>query len=128
MRRVKESAILLALVALGGCKKNSADTAISIELAPVERRNIVVSAQANGAIEPVSVVEVKSKASGVVIKMPVDIGSQVRTGDLLVQIDARDVQNQYNQAAASLNSARVSEQVAAAQLKRSRELFNQRII
>src|SRR2546430_6041423 len=52
------------------------DDTITIATAPVERRSIVVSAQANGAIEPVSVVEVKSKASGVVIKMPVDIGSQ----------------------------------------------------
>lgn len=119
---------LMALVLIGGCKKTAADNAITIQLAPVERRNIVVSAQANGAIEPVNVVEVKSKASGVVTRMPVDIGSVVKTGDLLVQIDARDVQNQYNQAAAILNSARVSEQIAAAQLKRSRELFNQRII
>lgn len=119
---------LIALVLIGGCKKTATDNAITIQLAPVEKRNIVVSAQANGAIEPVNVVEVKSKASGVVTRMPVDIGSVVKRGDLLVQIDARDVQNQYNQAAAILNSARVSEQIAAAQLKRSRELFNQRII
>ncbi len=119
---------LIALVLIGGCKKTATDNAITIQLAPVERRNIVVSAQANGAIEPVNVVEVKSRASGVVTRMPVDIGSVVKTGDLLVQIDARDVQNQYNQAAAILNSVRVSEQIAAAQLKRSRELFNQRII
>lgn len=119
---------LIALVLIGGCKKTATDNAITIQLAPVEKRNIVVSAQANGAIEPVNVVEVKSKASGVVTRMPVDIGSVVKRGDLLVQIDARDVQNQYNQAAAILNSVRVSEQIAAAQLKRSRELFNQRII
>src|SRR5437762_1586394 len=116
---------LLALAA-AACSKKTDDT-ITIATAPVERRTIVVSAQANGAIEPVSVVEVKSKASGVVIRMPVDIGSQVKPGDLLVQIDARDVQNQYNQAAANLNSSRVSEQVAAAQLRRSRDLFAQRI-
>src|SRR6476469_5725324 len=119
---------LMALVLIGGCKKSASDNAITIQLAPVERRNITVSAQANGAIEPVNVVEVKSKASGGVTRMPVDIGSVVKTGDLLVQIDARDVQNQYNQAAANLNSARVSEQVAAAQLRRSRELFKERII
>jgi HlyD family secretion protein len=121
------SLALLGLVAVAGCKKK-ADDAITIQTALVERRTIVVSAQANGAIEPVSVVEVKSKASGVVIAMPVDIGSQVKPGDLLVQIDSRDVQNQYNQAAAALNSARVSEQVAAAALRRSKDLYAQRII
>jgi HlyD family secretion protein len=120
-------ALALLAVAAAACSKK-ADDSITIATAPVERRTIVVSAQANGAIEPVSVVDVKSKASGVVIKMPVDIGSQVKLSDLLVQIDPRDVQNQYNQAAASLNSAKVSEQVAASQLKRSRDLFAQRII
>lgn len=124
---MKKLSVLLLLAAGAACAKKT-NTAVQIDTAPVERRTIVVSAQANGAIEPVSVVDVKSKASGVVIKMPVDIGSLVKPGDLLVQIDARDVQNQYNQAAASLNSARVSEQIAAVQLKRSRDLFNQRII
>ena len=124
--RTRISLVLLALAA-AACSKKVDDT-ITIATAPVERRTIVLSAQANGAIEPVSVVDVKSKASGVVIKMPVDIGSVVKPGDLLVQIDARDVQNQYNQAAAAVNSANVSAQVAAAQLKRSRDLFAQRII
>jgi len=128
MRLKKLPVAVIAIAAAAAACHKKADTAIQIQTAPVTRRSIVVSAQANGAIEPVSVVEVKSKASGVVTKMPVDIGSQVRPGDLLVQIDARDVQNQYNQAAAALNSARVSEQVAAAQLKRSRELFKERII
>jgi len=62
------------------------------------------------------------------VKMPVDVGSQVRPGDLLVQIDTRDVQNQYSQAAADLNSAKTSLAVASSQLKRSRELFQARII
>ena len=60
----------------------------------------MLSAQANGTVEPIDIVEVKSKASGTIIKMPVDIGSYVNVGDLLVQIDPRDVQNQYDQAAA----------------------------
>ncbi len=127
MRASKVSVAAVAFIVAAACHKK-ADTAIEIQTAPVTRRTIVVSAQANGAIEPVSLVEVKSKASGVVQLMPVDIGSKVSAHDLLVQIDARDVQNQYNQAAASLNSARISEQIAAAQLKRSRELFKERII
>jgi HlyD family secretion protein len=73
-------------------------------------------------------VEVKSKASGTIVKMPVDVGSNVRTGDLLVQIDPRDVQNQYDQAAADLSSATVSRAVALAQRNRSADLYKQRII
>ena len=45
-----------------------------------------------------SIVEVKSKAGGVITKMPVETGTRVNPGDLIVQIDTRDVQNQYDQA------------------------------
>ena len=94
--------ILLALGAACGGKK---DTKVAIETAPVERRDIVVNASATGVVEPVTVVEIKSKASGQVTAMPVDVGSQVSAGQLLVQIDTRDVKNQYDQAVAALRAA-----------------------
>src|SRR6202030_2527593 len=120
--------IALALViTLGACKR-STDPAVVIETAPVERRSIVLSAQANGTVEPIDIVEVKSKASGTIIKMPVDVGSVVKTGDLLVQIDPRTVQNAYTQAAADLASATVSRAVALAQRDRSAELYKEKII
>jgi HlyD family secretion protein len=117
----------VAIIALGACKK-STDPALVIETAPVERRSIVLSAQANGTVEPIDIVEVKSKASGTIIKMPVDIGSYVKVGDLLVQIDPRDVQNQYDQAAADLSSSTVARAVALAQRNRSADLYQQKII
>jgi HlyD family secretion protein len=121
--------IVLALVGAGvaGCKKK-ADTAITIETAPVERRTILLSVQANGTVEPVNIVEVKSKASGTITRMPVDIGANVKAGDLLVQIDPRDVQNQYNQAAADVSAATVQRATALAQRNRSEDLYRQKII
>jgi HlyD family secretion protein len=120
--------IILALVtAVLGCKKK-ADTAITIETAPVERRTILLSVQANGTVEPVNIVEVKSKASGTITRMPVDIGANVKAGDLLVQIDPRDVQNQYNQAAADVAAATVQRATALAQRNRSEDLYRQKII
>ncbi|MGH7651309.1 MAG: efflux RND transporter periplasmic adaptor subunit [Gemmatimonadaceae bacterium] len=113
--------------ALGACSK-SPTTPVTIETAPVERRSIVLSAQANGTVEPIDIVEVKSKASGTIVKMPVDVGSKVKVGDLLVQIDPRTVQNAYTQAAADLQSATVARQVALAQRNRSADLYKQKII
>jgi HlyD family secretion protein len=118
---------LAALVALGACKKPT-DPALVIETAPVERRSINLSAQANGTVEPINIVDVKSKASGTIIKMPVDVGSNVKVGDLLVQIDPRTVQNAYDQAAADLASTTVARAVALAQRNRSAELYQQKII
>jgi HlyD family secretion protein len=118
---------LAALVALGACKKPT-DPALVIETAPVERRSINLSAQANGTVEPINIVDVKSKASGTIIKMPVDVGSNVKVGDLLVQIDPRTVQNAYDQAAADLASTTVARAVALAQRNRSADLYQQKII
>jgi len=116
-----------AVLAAGACSKKQT-TALTIETAPVERRSIVLSVQANGTVEPVDIIEVKSKASGTITRMPVDIGSNVKTGDLLVQIDPRDVQNQYDQAAADVSSATVQRSTSLAQRNRSAELYKEKII
>src|SRR5881275_2571722 len=117
----------LVLSGAGACKKTQTTT-LTIDTAPVERRSIVLSVQANGTVEPVDVIEVKSKASGTITRMPVDIGSNVKTGELLVQIDPRDVQNQYTQAAADVSSATAQRSTALAQRNRSAELYKEKII
>ncbi|HJP86759.1 MAG TPA: efflux RND transporter periplasmic adaptor subunit, partial [Gemmatimonadaceae bacterium] len=116
-----------AVLALGACKKTT-DPALVIQTVATERRTIALSVQANGTVEPVDVVEVKSKASGTIVRMPVDIGSNVKTGDLLVQIDPRDVQNQYTQAAADVSSATAQRAAALANRNRSTELYKEKII
>ena len=128
-RRLRSSfgLAVLALAAVSGCKKTQA-TAITIPTAPVERRDIVANAEATGTVEPINIVEVKSKASGQITRMPVDIGTVVSSGQLLVQIDTRDVKNQYDQTVAAQQAAQTSLNVALAQKKRSDELFGQEVI
>ncbi len=118
---------LCAGIGVGACSK-SPTSPVTIETAPVERRSIVLSVQANGTVEPVYIVEVKSKASGTIVNMPVDIGSNVKSGDLMVQIDPRDVQNRYDQAAADVSSGTVQRATSLAQRNRSAELYKQKII
>jgi HlyD family secretion protein len=120
-------ALLIALALLSACKGDK-EQASSIQTVPVERRDIVVDAEATGVVEPINVIEVKSKASGQIERMPVETGTHVKPGDLLVQVDTRDVRNQYNQALADLRAAQARVAVAAAQRKRSEDLFKQQII
>jgi HlyD family secretion protein len=84
--------------------------------------------EASGTIEPVDLVEVKSKASGTITQMPVSVGSRVRVGDLMVQIDTRDVRNQFDQAQASLDAAEAKVQVSKDQKARSDELFDRGVL
>ena len=116
-----------ALLALAACGKKKEQTSL-VQTAPVERRDIVIDAEATGTVEPINVVEVKSKASGQIVKMPVETGTNVKPGDLLVQVDTRDVRNQYDQSLASLQASQERLRVATAQKKRADELFAQRVI
>jgi len=112
-----------------GCgllKRGGKQPSVTTEAAA--RRDIAVTIEATGVVEPVDLVEVKSKASGQILRMPVEVGSKVRIGDLLAQIDTVDVQNQYEQAFAAERAARAKVDVSAAQLKRAEELFAQQVI
>ncbi|MFN2567786.1 MAG: efflux RND transporter periplasmic adaptor subunit [Gemmatimonadaceae bacterium] len=119
----------LALTALSllACGRKNRQAA-NIQTAPVTRRTIVIDAQAAGTVEPINVVEVKSKASGVITRMPVETGTAVKPGDLLAQVDTRDVQNQYNQALADVRAAEARLEVSGAQKRRADEMFRARVI
>jgi HlyD family secretion protein len=94
----------------------------------VARQNITVTIEATGAVEPIDLVEVKSKASGQILSMPVEVGSVVRRGDLLAQIDTVTVQNQYDQAYAALRAAQAKADISRAQKKRADDLYAQGVI
>jgi HlyD family secretion protein len=117
---------VLAFVLLRGARNGKEKTALLT--AAVESRSISLTIDATGTVEPIDLVEVKSKASGLITHMPVEVGSLVKKGALLAQIDPRDVQNQYNQAQAALQAAQANVQVAQAAKKRSDALFAQQII
>lgn len=120
-------AFIAALGLVAACGKKEAEP-IKISTAPIERRTIIVQAEATGIIEPINVVEVKSRASGQIIEMPVETGSLINPGELIVQLDTRDVQNQFDQAKADLESSQASLAVAEQNKKRSDELFRSQII
>jgi len=123
---VPRSAALLVLALLACQRKVSQPTLV--ETAPVERRDIVVEAEATGSVEPVDTVAVKSLAGGLVLRMPVEVGSIVKPGDLLVQIDTRDLRNQYEQARADLTAAQARLDVARSAKARADQLFEQKVV
>jgi HlyD family secretion protein len=90
---------------------------------PVTTRDIVVSASAAGAIEPITTVEVKSKASGEITEVLVETGDAVRPGQRLIRVDPRVPQNALTQAEADLEVAQAELANAQSQLRRSEELF-----
>ena len=120
--------VVIAAVLVVRAVRHGGNNKTQIMTAPVEPRNIALTIEATGTVEPIDLVEVKSKASGQIVHMPVQIGSTVRKGALLAQIDPRDVQNQLNQALAALTAAQANVQIARAAKRRSDALFAQQII
>jgi HlyD family secretion protein len=94
----------------------------------VERRDITISAEAAGVIEPEVTVEVKSKASGEILETPVEIGQQVARGTLLVRVDQRQPRNALAQAQAELEVAGASLKIAQSQRARAERLFKSQSI
>jgi HlyD family secretion protein len=114
------------LIAAAGCKDKPKP--VVYQAVPVERRSIVVSARASGTVNPDTVVEVKSKASGEILDMKVETGQTVERGTLLVLVDQRTPKNRLDQANADLEVAKARRENAIAQQKRADELFKSQSI
>ena len=118
---------LVALVA-AGCGTSQAEPAALLQTTNVVRGALRITAEATGTVEPIRKVEVKSKASGEVLALSVDVGDLVQTGALLARIDPRDVRNSFDQAAADLEVAEARLEISQAQNQRSRELLEGGVI
>src|SRR5215813_20960 len=95
--------------------------------APVERalrRDIASIVKATGVIKPRVGAEVRvgSRISGVVKRLYVQIGDVVAKGQLLAELDDRDLIARRDEAAAALHQAEANLGYAAADLQRKREL------
>ena len=88
----------------------------------VEKRDIVVSAQASGAIQPDTTVEVKTRASGEVLQILAETGQLVKRGTLIIRIDPRQAKNAVDQSKAQLTLAQAQLDNARTQLDRSKTL------
>jgi len=75
------------------------------KLAKVEKGDLAKSVVATGKVTPITKVEVKSKASGIVKKLFVEYGDKVKKGQLLAQLDKDEIQAQVDQSRAALQAA-----------------------
>ncbi|MEQ1856751.1 MAG: efflux RND transporter periplasmic adaptor subunit [Longimicrobiales bacterium] len=129
-RWARVTPFLVGIVLLAGCGEGQAaeEGTPTRLMATVRRGNLIIRAEATGNVEPVRKVEVKSKASGEVLRLHADVGDRVTRGTLLAEIDPRDVRNNYNQVEANLQVSQARLEIAAAQLERSNQLLAANVI
>jgi HlyD family secretion protein len=116
------------------------------KIVTAERGDIARSVVARGKIEPLSKVEVKSKANGITKALLVDVGDRVTEGQILAELDKEDLEAQVREAKATrdgeeanLHAAIAAEakakieaanpelEFARRDFARAQELFNQKI-
>src|SRR5580692_11150975 len=99
-------AVIVLLIAVGVIVAKTGGTKIDpSKLAKVEKGDLAKSVVATGKVTPITKVEVKSKASGIVKNLLVDYGDRVKKGQLLAQLDKEEFEAQVEQSRAALQAA-----------------------
>src|SRR5450432_4595948 len=88
------------------------------KLAKTERMDLARSVVATGKIQPVTQVEIKSKASGIIQKLPVNVGDVVHKGQVLCELDQNDLLPALRQQQAALHVAEANLKSAQADYER----------
>jgi HlyD family secretion protein len=113
-------AVIACTVVMASMAFRSSNEIDPSKVAEVERGDVARSVVATGKIEPLSKVEVKSKASGIVKRVVVEYGDVVKTGQVLIELDKDELEAQVREARASLQAAQASEQSMVAAIERTK--------
>jgi len=114
-------AVIVLLIAGGVFAATRGGTKIDpSKLAKVEKGDLAKSVVATGKVTPITKVEVKSKASGIVKKLLVDYGDRVKKGQLLAQLDKIEIEAQVEQSKAALEAAQANLKSSQADFERAK--------
>ncbi len=119
---MKTALLCIATLLIASCSEE-APVGPAFSTASVSRGTIEVNVSSAGTVEPLTTVEVKSKASGEVLDLLVETGDFVKAGTLLVRIDPRIVRNRLDQAEAELKAANSRQKIALSQMNRAESLL-----
>lgn len=124
-------AIAIAAVLLGrGASAREEDRLQGAEVVRVTRRDIGSAVTATGVVKPMIGAEVRvgSRISGVVGRLRVRLGDSVAKGQLLAELEDRELRARQAQAVAAVESARADLGYAQADLRRKRGLSEAKIL
>ena len=97
----------------------ASDTVDPSKVATVEAGTMTRSVVATGKVEPITKVEIKSKANGIIERLLVDVDHVVQPGQVLAEIDKENLTARLREARANLQAAEAAREAAAAQLKKN---------
>ncbi|OGU43611.1 MAG: hypothetical protein A2X68_06325, partial [Ignavibacteria bacterium GWC2_56_12] len=128
------SVVAVVLIGAGYMLQNGSDAEAETTIGQVTRieqiargdLNLVVSA--NGVVQPINKVEIKSKASGQIVELKFIEGQYVNKGELLLALDPRTTKNDLEQARADLAVAEANLKQAKNNNTRAKELYEKNLV
>jgi HlyD family secretion protein len=122
---------IIAAMGLYFANYNSAgpqETGPEFKEVQVEYGTFQVVVTANGVVQPMDRIEIKSKASGLIEELPVEEGDFVHKGQLIARLDQKDERTALAQAQADLDIARAELKQAKRTFDRRKELFERDLV
>ncbi len=125
MTQSRKLTIGVAVLSLAGAGvyistlNGAADLIDPSRLATAELGTMTRSVVATGKIEPITKVEIKSKANGIIERLAVDVDMRVEAGQVLAELDKENLNARLREARANLAAARAALTAAAAQARKN---------
>lgn len=132
---MKKKIVLIILIAILGSVEAyfiflNNDEKISYLTQKIQTKDISQTIEAVGKVYAKDQVDVGAQVSGQIIKLYVDVGTHVKQGDLIAQIDKDKQQNdlditkaQLESAKANLESKKIALEIASKQYQREQKLY-----
>ena len=106
--------LLLTILVSGGCKNETADQhqkaqnlpKVAVTVAKVQKELAANQVEIVGTIQAIEQAQIAAKVSGNIVSLPVDLGSRVKQGDLLVKIKAGEISAKLQLAEAQLEQGK----------------------
>ena len=122
-RRLSIAAAIVVLIVGGvygfSTLNGASNTIDPSKLATVERGVMLRSVVATGKVEPITKVEIKSKANGIIERLHVDVDQIVQPGQVLAELDKENLTARAREAGANLEAAQAAREAAIAQLRKN---------
>lgn len=116
------AAVVLGVVGLYGYTvlARPATTIDPARLATVERGDLARSVVATGRIEPITKVEIKSKANGIIKELKVQVGDRVTVNQVLAELDRDNLAARLRESRAALTGADANLRAALAEFAKNK--------
>ena len=113
---------------LSGNESDSGRNRIKFKEVIVERGTFQIIVMANGVVKSIDRIEIKSKASGEIVELPVEEGDFISQGDLIARLDQKDERAEVAQAQADFDIATAELKQAQSTFVRRNQLFQDNLI